>query len=161
MEVRFVADEMNGDLARWLRILGYDCIYFKGEVNMDQKIIKLACQDGRIVLTSDRALYRRCSKRNIEAIITCGIKREERIACIAKAINLDISLGCRTARCSICNGILQQTNDEPKEKKGDKKILDAHFPVWKCMECGNLYWEGSHWYGIRKIITDAGNIIKG
>jgi len=53
---RFVADTMLGRLATWLRILGYDAEYARGE---DAALIARARETGRILLTRDTGLVRR------------------------------------------------------------------------------------------------------
>src|SRR5208283_689191 len=58
---RFVADVMLGSLARWLRILGFDTIYFR--VIDDNELIKIALQQERILLTRDTGIARRNLKK--------------------------------------------------------------------------------------------------
>src|SRR4029077_652480 len=54
---RFVADVMLGRLARWLRALGYDTLYFRDAP--DRRLLALALTDQRRLLTRDAALARR------------------------------------------------------------------------------------------------------
>ena len=54
MELKFVADTMLGKLARWMKILGYDVIYFR-EID-DKQLIDISRQNERIILTRDRQL---------------------------------------------------------------------------------------------------------
>jgi len=46
-------------------------------------------------------------------------------------------------RCTICNGPLALA----PEGLGPKYVREV--PIWRCEACGKLYWEGSHWSGIR------------
>ena len=56
--VCFIVDTMLGTLAKWLRILGFDTLY---EAGMDDDIIlKLATENGRIIISRDREL---CSRK--------------------------------------------------------------------------------------------------
>jgi uncharacterized protein with PIN domain len=51
---RFLADAMLGALARWLRILGFDCAY---EADIaDETLVRRAVAERRAILTRDRAL---------------------------------------------------------------------------------------------------------
>ncbi len=54
---RFLVDAMLGRLARWLRLLGYDSVYFIHTA--DAELVRLARADGRIILTRDHGLARR------------------------------------------------------------------------------------------------------
>src|SRR5574342_1045708 len=53
---RFLADAMLGRLATWLRELGHDAEYFRGE---DEDLIRRAMREGRLLLTRDTRLLRR------------------------------------------------------------------------------------------------------
>ena len=54
MLIRFVADNMLGKLAKWLRFMGYDILYPK--TMNDFNLIKLANSEERLLLTRDKEL---------------------------------------------------------------------------------------------------------
>ncbi|MCK7525684.1 MAG: Mut7-C RNAse domain-containing protein [Ignavibacteriales bacterium] len=57
----FVADCMLGRLAKWLRILGFDVLYFsKAE---DPDLVAIARREGRVLLTRDTGLIERTARR--------------------------------------------------------------------------------------------------
>ena len=62
---RFIADVMLGSLAKWLRILGFDTLYFK-DID-DRELIKRAKQEQRVLLTRDTRLVK--SKKVAEHIL--------------------------------------------------------------------------------------------
>ena len=65
---RFISDVMLGRLTRWLRILGFDTVYFR--TIDDNELIKLARQQERILLTRDTGIASRLSqKKNPEFIL--------------------------------------------------------------------------------------------
>jgi uncharacterized protein with PIN domain len=51
--MRLVADAMLGRLAKWLRVLGYDTVYWRGD---DAGLVRLAVAERRLVLTRDTRL---------------------------------------------------------------------------------------------------------
>ncbi len=146
----FIADEMNGRLARWLRILGFDCIYISGE-NADSNILKLALETGRIVLTSDKELYRKIIRRGGYAILTPGDTLENKFRYIKNEIDIKKWIGKLPHRCSICNSILVKV---PSNMIPDlpPSVKERFTHVWHCNNCGKTYWEGSHWANIKKQI---------
>ncbi|MFQ6086093.1 MAG: Mut7-C RNAse domain-containing protein [Candidatus Bathyarchaeia archaeon] len=152
---KFIADEMNGDLARWLRIMGYDCLYLTGEGNMDVRIIDEAKRRKRIVLTSDRDLFRKCLGEGVEAVYTSGGSREDRLANLIERLRLDASLGRRPLRCSLCNARLKKVGREEVSSKLPRELIERHGEFWTCPRCGKIYWEGSHWEEITKTIERA------
>ena len=155
MREKFLADGMNGDLARWLRILGYNCKYPSAPNCSDEEIIEEAEREDRIVLTGDKVLYRKCLKRGLKAVYTEGTSREERLANLAKKSSIDLSWGKRDPRCSICNALLDRGDKELLAEKIPRGALERYKEFWVCPSCGKIYWEGSHWKGIRETIEKA------
>jgi uncharacterized protein with PIN domain len=51
--MRFVADAMLGRLAKWLRLVGYDTLYWRGD---DARLVHLALAEKRLLLTRDSHL---------------------------------------------------------------------------------------------------------
>ena len=52
--MKFLVDSMLGRLAKWLRILGYDTLYFSSLDDND--LVRIARAEGRMVLTRDRMM---------------------------------------------------------------------------------------------------------
>ena len=153
MQPKFIADGMNGDLARWLRILGYDCLYFnlEGE-RADLEIMRIAQEENRVILTADRLLLEKCKKKGIKVIFTKGKDIVEKLAIIIKEFNLPRELR-HPPRCTICNSPLKEaTADEVKDKIQYKGLLNRYSKFWICNSCGKIYWEGSHWRRIMETI---------
>ena len=56
-ELRFMADEMLGKLAKWLRTIGYDTVYYTG--GGDSALVQQALAEDRVILTGDSHLVKR------------------------------------------------------------------------------------------------------
>ncbi len=150
---KFLADEMNGDIARWLRIIGFDCLYFTGE-DLDNKLLEIARKEDRILLTSDRELFQRAVRRYIKAVYTSGGDTEDKLRKIFEILNLSGYVNNLRYRCPICNTVLVENSSENLDLP--KHVKERHKIVYVCVKCGKKYWKGSHWIKIRDTFKRLG-----
>ena len=146
---KFVIDANLGTLARYLRLLGFDCLY-RNDYD-DQTVARISRDEHRIVLTRDRALLQ-------QKIITHGyFVREIKPRLQVKSIlnRFDLYGSVRPfSRCTHCNGRLEDIDKQ--------KIIDRLEPLTKkyyeefliCTECQQLYWQGSHHQRAQKLVKD-------
>ncbi len=133
MEERFIADEMLGRLARYLRILGYDTEYARD--TDDEAIRARADSERRILLTRDRELARRTPG----AILLRSPRLAEQLAEVRRRLPR-IGFAPRFDRCTVCNGELAPAEGEERGS------------IYACRRCGQRYWEGSHTRRIREFL---------
>ncbi|MEM3851960.1 MAG: Mut7-C RNAse domain-containing protein [Methanomassiliicoccales archaeon] len=143
---RFLADNMLGKLARWLRIMGYDTEY-ASEV-CDSEIARRGIEEGRIILTRDRELSMR---RNVRSLLIHSIDIDEQLKEVKAHFELDLR---EETRCTICNGELRHVS--PTEIRGlvpaglESRQSDFHI----CLRCSKIYWPGTHWQNIKRRIEE-------
>ncbi|VUT24511.1 MAG: hypothetical protein MASP_00543 [Candidatus Methanolliviera sp. GoM_asphalt] len=156
---KFIADRMVCKLGRWLRIFGYDTKMIKEENDErygredDGLMLKIAEEEGRILVTRDVALFREAIKYGQEAVCIKANSLEEQIIELKKSLDIDIDL--KMNRCTICNGniVLEENIDELYEKDYvPKKLISKEEKFWKCAKCGQIYWIGSHWENMKEKI---------
>ncbi|MFZ0696332.1 MAG: DUF5615 family PIN-like protein [Nitrososphaeraceae archaeon] len=140
---RFLVDAMLGDIARKLRIFGFDTLYMKD--TSDSSILEMALHENRILLTRDKEFFRRVVKAGAEGVL---MERYDQIDNIANTLLKygvrSLSFNTRTARCACCNGILALIKASDLEGAIPNKILEIHHNFFQCSNCNNIYWEGSH-----------------
>ncbi len=141
---------MLGSLARKLRIFGYDTVYFK--TGRDGDLIAEASKERRILVTSDRALSELASRRGVTAILVNGTRDSRRLAdLVEKAIKNGIVLSGGEPRCALCNGTLRRIARMEAEANLPRSVIGRHRIFLSCIDCGKLYWRGSHWKRLRAI----------
>lgn len=135
----FAADAMLGSLARWLRLLGYDCLY---EADIaDEKLVALAKAEGRIVLTRDRAVAQKAGR----AIFVAGDDLDDQLLAVAHELHLQIPDEPPTTRCSMCNVLLVPAREEDLERGAvPERVRALHRQFWACPSCKRVYWKGTH-----------------
>jgi uncharacterized protein len=142
---RWLADEMVGRLARYLRFVGCDTLYVRGLD--DDEILRRAEQEGRVVLTRDRALAARARR----ALLLTSPHLADQWQSV-RAAYPEVPSEVRFDRCSDCNGQLERYFPPPEEPR-DPRVPWARvaqgLALFRCIECGHLYWEGSHTARIR------------
>lgn len=136
----FIADVNLGRLARYLRLLGFDCYY--SNAYEDRDIAKIASEQKRIVLTRDRALLH-------YKIITHGyFVRDDRPRYQVKEVlsRLDlVRLVKPFTRCVRCNGLLKAVDKESVSDQLEPKTKKYYDTFKQCVDCGQVYWKGSHY----------------
>jgi uncharacterized protein with PIN domain len=147
----FVADENVGKLARSLRLLGYDTVFFRGET--DSQIIGIALNENRIILTRDTHIMKRrlVTAGKIKAILICSDNIEEQIKQVV--LELDLSaLKKPFTLCLECNRLLvARTKEEVKERVPPYVFKTQHEFV-ECLECHRIYWKGTHWEAMSRML---------
>jgi len=154
MVVRFVVDRMLGKLTTWLRLLGYDVVSasdFDLSAEEDDLLLDMAKEE-RVLLTRDRTLRSKAEKKGIPI---CFIRSDMAMEQLGEVYSYcDIQLEPQMSRCTICNASIRKTgvDDEYMLRKEDyvPDRLIGVIDFWVCDNCGQVYWEGSHWDNIRK-----------
>ncbi|MBI0584401.1 MAG: Mut7-C RNAse domain-containing protein [Methanomassiliicoccus sp.] len=135
---RFLADEMLGSLARWLRMIGYDTEYVRDLP--DGEVLALARREGRTILTRDRQLAERAGD---EGLLITGDDLDGQLGQVVSAFGLRADR--RMTRCTICNGELRLTPAGEVAGRVPERVLAIRDEIFVCQKCGQVYWKGTHW----------------
>jgi uncharacterized protein len=139
----FIVDAMLGNLAKKLRILGYDSKYFSSIE--DNKIILIAKNEKRVILTKDEQLTKIAEKQNIIFVLIRGSNELEQIVQINAKIKLDrFVIDTDNSHCIVCNGKLQSVEKYRIIGKIPEGVLEREKKFWMCDSCEKIYWEGTH-----------------
>ncbi|MEB3851960.1 MAG: Mut7-C RNAse domain-containing protein [Desulfurococcales archaeon] len=153
-EPRFIVDTMLGDLARWLRLLGYDT-YYSSRLD-DWEILRRAEREGRIIVTMDRGLASRARRRGLRVVRIASFGAAERLAELALHVPVRLEADPSRSRCPECGGPLRPVRDKEKLRgRVPPAALEAYSVFYVCERCGRVYWEGSHWANIRRVLREA------
>jgi uncharacterized protein with PIN domain len=140
-DARFLCDEMLGKLAKWLRLLGYDTSYIK--TKDDGILLVIAEQEGRILLTRDKALHQRAK----DSAYILSDDPDEQLQQVFQDYKL--SKDKALTICSVCGRSLRQVVKEKAEGKVPEKVYELQDEFWYCAKCHKFYWKGTH---VEKIV---------
>jgi len=137
--MRFIADAMLGRLARWLRLLGFDTLYF-ADIS-DSRLLRIAMEQERIILTRDTHLIER---KGIKEYLL--LKENDTFKQLHEVIDtLKIKEFNPLSRCVHCNGLLTKIVNKNEIKESIPEFVFLNFNLFlKCPDCGKVYWEGTH-----------------
>jgi uncharacterized protein with PIN domain len=152
----FIVDAMLGNLAKKLRILGYDSKYFSSIE--DDKLIIIAKNEKRIILTKDEQLTKNAEKQNVDAILIRGNDELEQIAQINTKIKFErFVMDTNNSRCIACNGNLQPIERHRIIGKVPEGVLEREENFWMCDSCKKIYWEGTHFKKLQEFVNKLNN----
>ena len=149
-EPRFVLDCHLGKLARHLRLAGFDCLYRNDY--RDSEIVNAAIAERRIVLTRDVGLLKQRLVARGYFVRATG--SEEQLREVIRALQLEAGLR-PFARCRECNAELRDVPKAEVSARLPEKVRAAYQRFRSCPGCGRLYWEGTHFERLRRLLQAA------
>ncbi|MFB6122740.1 MAG: Mut7-C RNAse domain-containing protein [Haloferacaceae archaeon] len=142
--MRFLLDVMLGKLATYLRMCGHDAAYALDRgVEADAAVAELAASEDRTLLTRDEALARRVDDAALLAARDVGEQLRE-----LDAAGVDVSIADPPVRCGRCNGPLDPVSADADLPPYAPDPVEMN--VWRCLDCGQCFWKGSHWDDVRE-----------
>jgi len=149
MEIKFIVDSNAGKLARWLRMMGYDALFFN---NIDDaELIHIALKEGRVVLTKDTQLMRRrvVTDGQLKIVLIQNDDPKEQLRQVVKELKLDCRLKQFT-RCLECNQSLVPRSKEEVKELVPPYVFRTQTQYMQCPTCLRVYWRGTHWQRMKK-----------
>jgi uncharacterized protein with PIN domain len=147
--VRFLLDVHLGQLATYLRLLGFDAVYDND--CEDAELADLAHESGRVLLTRDRRLLMRkqvtygycLHARDPQAQLRAVLRRYD----LFDAIN-------PWQRCLRCNGRLRPVAKEEILHRLEPKTKKYYEEFHICEACDQIYWKGSHYQALQEFLAE-------
>ncbi|MEW6556309.1 MAG: Mut7-C RNAse domain-containing protein [Elusimicrobiota bacterium] len=137
--MKFIVDRMLGRLAKWLRLLGYDTVYYTG--SSDKELVFESIRQQRILLTRDTGISK---KKPIKIIVIKSGNYFEQIEQLKSELNLKIDKPEIFTRCIECNTPLDKIEKDKVKDKVPLFIFQTHNDFFYCLNCKKIYWQGSH-----------------
>ena len=145
----FIADCHLGKLAKYLRLMGFDTLYFN-QID-DNDLIDLALEQNRIILTRDRELSQR---QNVPVLFLEFKETKPQLQTLISHFHLK-DHPAPFSRCIVCNTPLEVVEkSEVLERLPEKvKRYFSHFEY--CRTCDRLYWHGDHYRHMKQFLESV------
>lgn len=146
---KFVVDNNVGKLAKWLRMMGYDTVFFSG--SDDSGMVAIARFEDRVILTRDTQIMKRrlITSGRLRAILIVNDEPERQIKQVKEALNLDLEFK-PFSLCLECNQPLVERSKEQVKERVPPYVFKTQDHYMECPACHRLYWRGTHWQAMTK-----------
>jgi hypothetical protein len=142
---------MLGNIARKLRLLGYDTQYFS-DID-DKKLIDSARKEKRVIISKDEELIKKAQKLGIRSIHITKEEEIEQFFEIINSVNLKrIQINGNIARCPKCNSLIESVDKEIIKERITQGVLKLNDKFWICKYCNQIYWEGTHIKNLQEFV---------
>lgn len=147
---RLMVDAMLGRLAKWLRLAGYDVEFWRE--GSDEALMAAAREQGRLILTKDRAL---AGRRGVHALLLHAEDLDAQIGEARGGLSQRGPVPEPFTRCAECNGRLAELSHTDAEGMVPLYVWHTQREFRRCTRCGRVYWKGTHWPAVRGRLAHA------
>ena len=147
--LKFIVDHNVGKLAKWLRIMGHDTLFFEG--SNDSHLIAIALAEDRVILTRDTQIMRRrlVTGGQLKAILIQSDEPERQIQQVINTLNLDSQFKPFSI-CLECNQPLVEKSKQQVKDLVPPYVFQTQEQYMECSACHRIYWRGTHWQAMTK-----------
>ncbi len=132
--MKFICDSMLGRLAKYLRVLGLDAVYYRPS----KKGTDFSFEEPYYFLTRrKKPIFR-------NSIYIKSDHVQDQLREIKHIIKPYIDPSRIMTRCIICNEVLNEIEKEKVEPYVPEYVFHTQDEFRICPKCGKIYWSGSH-----------------
>jgi len=147
--MKFIVDCMLGKLAKWLKILGFDVLYFPKAG--DAELIALAQKERRTLLSRDNGLLAKAQKKR--KLFIESENWEEQVKQVLREFNLWEKVK-PYSRCLDCNCRLKYLLKSRAVNLVTPFVYEHASSFALCPSCGKVFWQGTHFSDMEEKIKE-------
>lgn len=154
--MKFICDDNLGKLAKWLRTLGYDTLFF--DPIEDGELVARALKDDRVVLSRDTQLSRFKLKLDERFVLIKSDKPLEQVKQVLSHLHLRPDENLLFSRCLVCNELLEKVEKEEIKERLYPYVYQTQDKFVRCLKCDRIYWSATHVNRMREKLSETGII---
>ena len=153
--LKFIVDHNVGKLVKWLRMMGYDTLFFNS--HDDFRMITTALAEGRVILTRDTQIMKRrvVTSGRLKAILIQSEKPELQMHQVIDSLGLDCQFRPFTI-CLECNQPLVERSKQEVKDLVPPYVFQNQDQYMECPACHRIYWRGTHWQAMTQGLKKLG-----
>jgi len=137
--MKFLVDSSLGRLSTWLRILGYDTVYWRGAA--DRVFLRIAARQGRAVLTRRKDLLDR--QHSGIVLFVENDRVEDQIVEVVGKLGLRPEPGKLFTVCLRCNESLKEASPGEVRPHVPDYVFRTQKSFRVCPKCRGVFWSGT------------------
>jgi len=152
---KFIVDHNVGKLAKWLRMMGYDSLFFNG--SDDSNMVRTALKEGRVILTRDTQIMKRglVTSGRLRAILIGSDEPRLQMGQVIRELKLDCQFK-PFSLCLECNQPLVKRSKTEVEGRVPPYVFKTQDQYVECPACHRIYWKGTHWQAMTRKLNQFG-----
>jgi len=147
-EVKFITDANLGKLAKWLRILGYNTIFYTGSA--DRNFLRKAECEERVVLTRRKDMEGRQFSGQLVMIRSDQVQNQ--LEEVIDKLHLRPDSERIFSICLRCNELLIKINREEVSGLVPDHVYAGQTEFHMCSHCRGIFWPGTHMNNARRYL---------
>jgi uncharacterized protein with PIN domain len=153
-ETKFIADAMLGKLSKWLRILGFDTLYYRNKE--DNKLLELAMEENRQILTRKTSLK---TRKDIKSHLLFINENEplKQLKEVIEHYKVTINPYNVFTLCLICNQKLEELPAVLAKDRVPEYVANTEKNFYICPHCKKIFWRGTHYKNMLNRIKETIN----
>ncbi len=157
---RFLADQMLGRLAKWLRILGFNTKYFNKIDSSD--LLRIAKHENRVLLTRNTQLVktRPVVRNQISAILIDNDHLDSQLLQLMSKLDIE-KIRFSTSYCPNCNVLIKKVPKKTVRGRVPSYVYKTQEEFAFCSKCSSFFWKGTHWDRITEKLQGILNVNAG
>lgn len=139
-----------GKLCKWLRIIGFDALYYKEEII--PSLIIQALREKRTVITK---------RKKIDDLKVIRVRSDDvkgQIKEILTQLNISLDEERMFRRCVLCNEELEEVSPQEVKAKVPEYVFRTQNEFCHCKKCQRIYWQGTHWGNVRALLDEISRV---
>ena len=147
--LRFVTDIHLGRLTRYLRLLGFDTLYYN-DFN-HRGLIEISFRQARVLLTRNRRLLK--NKVITRGLWVRDVDPRKQLKWIFRRLDLYADAS-PFSRCLCCNGLVRPISKQEVAHRLPSRIRSGHQFFSLCSSCDRVYWKGTHFKRMSRFVQE-------
>jgi len=140
---KFIVDANAGKLARWLKMLGYDTLFYN-DID-DDELVAIGLKERRLIITKDTQIMLRrvVSSGKVKALLVTQDDPKAQFRQLVDTLKLNREK--QFTRCLECNVLLVHRGKDEVAGLVPPYVFQTQTQYYQCPECQRVYWRATHW----------------